>query len=133
MDANGFTEEENKRLIVLFFKQIGLYNEFKVFMEDTTVYSHNKFRFNAYNNPMSVFGDTNITYYLESKMGYHISLNGKNLFDIFKAWLYVFYPNECDRVRECRGYISIPSQKVIDDWIDKDKRILKRKITKKNE
>ena len=129
MGANGFTEEENKKLIVLFFKQIGLYREFKEFMDDSAVKGYDKFRFSAHSNPLSVFGNTTITHHLKTKKGYKISDDTYNLYDIFKVWLYAFYPNEYNKALEMHhAYFS---ESVLKDWIDVEKRCFKKKIIKR--
>lgn len=110
MDANM---SEGYKIIVRFFKEIGLYNEFKDYC-DAHKYSGENFNVNT-DNPLRSFGGTSVSYWIESNKGIR-TLYG-NLFDHFKAWLYIFYP-------DLYYYQDAPSSRML-DRIDKDKKTIK--------
>ena len=80
---------EGYKLIVRFFKEIGLYNEFIAYNNSDKWYVS---MFRPYEeDPLKNFGNTSITHWLKDNKG--ITVKSGNFFDYFKAWLYVFYPD----------------------------------------
>jgi hypothetical protein len=102
------------KIIVRFFKEIGLYKEFKDYNnEEDTV----KFHVDA-TDAITEFGKTSISHWLRRTRG--IIVIGGNLYDYFKAWLYAFYPD----LYPYLVYYNTPSEYFL-KRVDKKKKIIK--------
>lgn len=110
------------KLIVRYFKEVGFYEEFKEYCNTSYVGGrrcHRNFREDEI-DPLKNFGCTSISNWVENTKG--IRFTSGNLYDHFKAWLFVFYPEFYPKDSPyCCGN---PSTKVL-EHIDKDKRTVK--------
>ena len=92
MGAENICDEY--KIIVRFFKEIGLYREFKEYCHWCNTCYRGGCNFRTYKmNPLENFGCTQITYWLDGNKGIKLKDSKFNLYDYFKAWLFVFYPN----------------------------------------
>jgi hypothetical protein len=113
------------KIIVRFFKEIGLYKEFKEYCHwCITCYVDGYYNFKTWETrPLKNFGSTQITHWLESEKGIKLKGGGFNLYDYFKAWLFTFYPNYYD--------VSIEPYKDALKTINKEKRTIKIEFLKR--
>lgn len=114
------------KIIVRFFKEIGLYKEFKEYCHwSITCYVGGYYDFKTWEtNPLKNFGFTQITYWLNCHKGIKLKGSRFNLYDYFKAWLFTFYPN----------YYGDSGQPYKDalKTINKEKRTIKIEFIKKS-
>ena len=122
MGAENICDEY--KIIVRFFKEIGLYREFKEYCHWCITCYRGGYNFKTWEtNPLKNFGGTQITYWLESHKGIKLKDKNFNLFDYFKAWIFMFYPN----------YYSEPyPYKDVLKTVNKEKRTIKIEFIKKN-
>ena len=91
MGAENICDEY--KIIVRFFKEIGLYKEFKEYCHWCITCYMGSYNFKTWEtNPLKNFGGTQITYWLDSHKGIKLKDKNFNLYDYFKAWLFTFYP-----------------------------------------
>ena len=113
------------KIIVRFFKEIGLYKEFKEYCHWCNKCYMGSYNFKTWEtNPLKNFGGTQITYWLDGNKGIKLKDSKFNLYDYFKAWLFAFYPN----------YYSDSGQPYKDalKTIDIEKRTIKIEFIKKS-
>lgn len=112
------------KIIVRFFKEIGLYREFKEYCHWCNMCKMDTYNFKTYKrDPLSNFGDTQITRWLKDKRNIELKDKNFNLYDYFKAWIFTFYPN----------YFSVsgyPYENTL-KTINKEKKNNKNRIYKK--
>lgn len=125
MGAENICDEY--KIIVRFFKEIGLYKEFKEYCHwCDKCYVGGTYSFKTWEmSPLRNFGGTQITFWLEGHKDIKLKNNRLNLFDYFKAWLFVFYPNYYD--------IGVQPHKDALQTIDKEKRTIKIEFIKKKD
>ena len=106
------------KLIVRFFKEVGFYKEFLGYCKDPKRIHANFYDYEE--DPLKNFGSTSISNWIEQTKG--IRFTNGNLYDHFRAWLFVFYPESYPKHSPyCCGN---PSSKLL-EHIDKDKRTVK--------
>ena len=122
MGAENICDEY--KIIVRFFKEIGLYKEFKEYCHWCNKLYSGAYSFKTWEtNPIRNFGGTQITYWLGREKGIKLKNKTLNLYDYFKAWIFTFYPN----------YYSDPyPYKDALKTIDIEKRTIKIEFIKKS-
>lgn len=122
MGAENICDEY--KIIVRFFKEIGLYKEFKEHCHWCIISNMRAYNFKTWKtNPLMNFGSTQITYWLDGNKGIKLKDSKLNLYDYFEAWLFVFYPNYyTSGVKPCKNALKT---------IDIEKRTIKIEFIKK--
>lgn len=101
------------RLIAMFFKEIGLYKEFREYCSTTPAFDNFDM---TLENPFHCFGQTTITsWFNQKKHIYPIS----TFYKAFQAWMWAFYPEFSEyydgmyQPSESKGYsIDIQKRKI---------------------
>jgi hypothetical protein len=112
------------KIIVRFFKEIGLYREFKEYCHWCNKCKMDTYNFKTYKQaPLSNFGSTKITRWLKNERNIELKDKNLNLYEYFKAWIFTFYPNYYD--------VNVQPYKNALKTINKEKRTIKIEFIKK--
>lgn len=124
MGAENICDEY--KIIVRFFKEIGLYKEFKEYCHWCDKCYMGSYNFKTWEtNPLKNFGGTQITYWLDSHKGIKLKDKNFNLYDYFKAWIFTFYPtyySEPYPYKDALKTIDIEKRTIKIEFIKKSKK-----------